>query len=795
MARPQNDVLGLSIRIQSAQAEQATRNIATAFTTTTQSLRALSSQFQASSINVNELGGAFGRGILQIRAMQKTIAQQERNAAQLSKTTKELAIAEEQIIIPLNSTRQASAALNIRLIKLREEKARLTKEVNRFRREMGKGVGQLNLMQSALAGAARQMAQMQQTGAKNSAQSLQYAASLETISQELAQVNGLTGQAAKNQALIVESTKQASAHYRQLGRELALTEQQTREYNEQIKQQNKQMSLFNIRHGQKTVEGLNIVGSASAGLMVGMSALEGNVMGVAFGLIFLRFSLLPIVGIFAAATILVGLWAKRLSEIEARAKTLETVGNQALFMGASFEESEEAMKVAAEVAGQFFTGLDKPKERLEDLGKAMSLLVASGIIPSKDELSRIVQVAFASGRSIEDVTKAFVSLIKPTDITIGSFDDFKNSLQAILPASVLFEDGTINGTVAIADMFAEVAGVLDPMERFRIIQEQIGSSWEELTAVSKPLETNMGSLLDLLMGGETRLSDLTQAAFEAGKEVSGVATALEEISDATKLEAWEKAFLALVGTEGSPAKAREAVIAFLTQEGLPKESILAFVEDLPTNIQGIIDKVTDLRPELENQLNQVRDFFTTYQGVTMDVLLRLETTKTQIETVTASIETALRALKSAQTKQKNIRITQKQIGFSWEELLPKQRNIGALGVSEGMIFIPGEGFVPVSAIKNPAIVFSKALTRDILEGSLATGGIVRKPTLRLLGEDGPEAVIPLNRGGGIGGSLTVDLRGATFLNEEVPKQLVDAIARALGKSLSTTSGLSVTTRR
>jgi len=34
--------------------------------------------------------------------------------------------------------------------------------------------------------------------------------------------------------------------------------------------------------------------------------------------------------------------------------------------------------------------------------------------------------------------------------------------------------------------------------------------------------------------------------------------------------------------------------------------------------------------------------------------------------------------------------------------------------------------------------------------AMAEGGIVRKPTLALIGEAGPEAVVPLNRGGGIG---------------------------------------------
>lgn len=42
---------------------------------------------------------------------------------------------------------------------------------------------------------------------------------------------------------------------------------------------------------------------------------------------------------------------------------------------------------------------------------------------------------------------------------------------------------------------------------------------------------------------------------------------------------------------------------------------------------------------------------------------------------------------------------------------------------------------------------------------LAQGGIVNKPTLALIGEAGPEAVVPLSRGGGFGG-VTINITGA-----------------------------------
>lgn len=54
---------------------------------------------------------------------------------------------------------------------------------------------------------------------------------------------------------------------------------------------------------------------------------------------------------------------------------------------------------------------------------------------------------------------------------------------------------------------------------------------------------------------------------------------------------------------------------------------------------------------------------------------------------------------------------------------------------------------------------------------LANGGIVTGPTLAMIGEAGPEAVIPLNRAGGFGGNVTINVNGGD------PQQVVNALRR------------------
>jgi SLT domain-containing protein len=54
---------------------------------------------------------------------------------------------------------------------------------------------------------------------------------------------------------------------------------------------------------------------------------------------------------------------------------------------------------------------------------------------------------------------------------------------------------------------------------------------------------------------------------------------------------------------------------------------------------------------------------------------------------------------------------------------------------------------------------------------MATGGIVTSPTFALIGEAGPEAVIPLSKMGSMGGGITVNVNGGD------PQAVVDALRR------------------
>jgi hypothetical protein len=61
---------------------------------------------------------------------------------------------------------------------------------------------------------------------------------------------------------------------------------------------------------------------------------------------------------------------------------------------------------------------------------------------------------------------------------------------------------------------------------------------------------------------------------------------------------------------------------------------------------------------------------------------------------------------------------------------------------------------------------------------LADGGIVTGPTLAMIGESGPEAVIPLNgKNGGMGGGVTINISGGISSAADIGRSVVDALTQ------------------
>lgn len=74
---------------------------------------------------------------------------------------------------------------------------------------------------------------------------------------------------------------------------------------------------------------------------------------------------------------------------------------------------------------------------------------------------------------------------------------------------------------------------------------------------------------------------------------------------------------------------------------------------------------------------------------------------------------------------------------------------------------------------------------------LAKGGIVTRPTLAMIGEAGPEAVVPLGKGRGFGNQITVNITG-NYINDSLDiRHLADEVSRAITEKLSLNQRINV----
>ena len=71
---------------------------------------------------------------------------------------------------------------------------------------------------------------------------------------------------------------------------------------------------------------------------------------------------------------------------------------------------------------------------------------------------------------------------------------------------------------------------------------------------------------------------------------------------------------------------------------------------------------------------------------------------------------------------------------------------------------------------------------------MASGGIITAPTLGLVGEAGPEAVIPLDRLGTLGGggstNVTVNVQGSVLAEYDLAETIQNQLVRIKGRNAS-----------
>lgn len=124
--------------------------------------------------------------------------------------------------------------------------------------------------------------------------------------------------------------------------------------------------------------------------------------------------------------------------------------------------------------------------------------------------------------------------------------------------------------------------------------------------------------------------------------------------------------------------------------------------------------------------------------------------------------------------------------------------------AEADALIKARANMPISGPYDPRVLYGAGVGRTASDGSisyfdperlgmtsggnipkLGSGGIVTSPTIAMIGESGPEAVVPLGSGG-FGGSITINVQGSVISEGDLVAQIRNAILQGQNSGLSIT---------
>lgn len=394
------------------------------------------------------------------------------------------------------------------------------------------------------------------------------------------------------------------------------------------------------------------------------------------------------------------------------------------------------------------------KDRIGELKKGVNEAVKSFtefVFAQQDtrNLSQKVATGF------EDMRKKMADTKISSDDLLKSFQDFTSTLQTnFSDALSSARDQLNNARQAFNDFKDVISGSIKKIVNFEKAVEggdflagliqQADNATKFSEKVKKLIEMGLS---------ESAITQVVEAGYDAGvviadQLIAGGQTVVDQVN---KLVASVTLVADTVGIFGAQKfyqagvdQADALVNGILEQMNGRKNELIAMAEEIAKIMASIAKS------------EQVASIATTGAGATAagskGIVATNSLTKKEIDSVMKS---------SAQTS------------ANYQALANYYKTAGVMGSS----YIPPKATSAVSSL-GKSVSFAG---RGGPIPKMATGGIVTRPTLALIGEKGPEAVIPLGKGKGMGGgavyNITVNNGIGGTSGQEVGKQIVDAIKK------------------
>jgi len=325
------------------------------------------------------------------------------------------------------------------------------------------------------------------------------------------------------------------------------------------------------------------------------------------------------------------------------------------------------------------------------------LVTATGDVEKSQELMAVaLDVAARTGKPLETVTKKLSDAYNGNTTALGSLD---SSLRPMIAEGADFADVLdvlAANTAGASDEFANTAA--GSMARFGL---QMDNAKESIGMAILPLAEQ---LIPHLMKLADFLAENTDLLLIIIGAISGLAAVVIVLNGVMAV------FNAIAGA--NPVVLIVLAVVALIAIFIILQKRFDIVGKAMEFLSGIFNKAKDT---VLGAWDKVLGFFRRLPGIFSGF------GRTLVNVLTAPYRTAFN-----------------MIGKLWNN------TIGKISFSIPK-WVPGVGGKGFSFPQFPSIP------------ALADGGIVNRPTLALIGEAGPEAVVPLGRGGGMGGTMNVTI--------------------------------------
>jgi hypothetical protein len=387
------------------------------------------------------------------------------------------------------------------------------------------------------------------------------------------------------------------------------------------------------------------------------------------------------------------------------------------------------------------------------------------------------------------------------------FKNFQIQLgQQILPATTKFVNALIDIKNALDDIpvpaenaISKIAGLgkqfvlwLNPAYRFyraiTAIADKINETTDTTGAYNQELGVSSQQQMRVAEAANEfnkKFQDTETKVGGAKKEVESFATALKEKLSEAVDTAKEKLADAQGEFNDFATKVSDAVKGALDFNAALEAGdygFKGFLQALRDQVKGVVEYSTNLGKALEMGLSQDALSYVLDAGNVAGAEIALELVKggqTAIDETNALVEAAQRAADKVGIQAAN----------KWYKTGVDQAQFIVDGLEAELTKLTPKLMAKMDQIAaslkrsvNIDVIVTERVNRIVSTISsgipkMANGGIVTGPTLALIGEAGPEAVVPLSQMGnmGNGGGVTINVTGGLSTSAEIGQSVVNAL--------------------